>query len=91
MVRAAALRRLGGRLPVEITDDAAYLEPELAALPSIGTPKVQPRRLSTGQAPLEIEQLESQWRMRCTGCGQASPKVQYRWQVFDQTVACRCA
>ena len=27
------------------------------------------------------------WRISCTGCGEASPLVQFRWQVLDQTVA----
>jgi hypothetical protein len=90
-LRAAALELLGPRLAVVPPDGSPYLEPELAALPTIATPKVAPKRLSTGDAPLEIEPLGSAWRMRCTGCGQASAKVQYRWQVFDQTVACRCA
>lgn len=89
-LREAALRMLGPRLPPPARDDAVYLEPGLAALPSITKPKVQPRRLSTGQAPLEIEQKGTEWRLRCTGCGRTSTSVRYRYEVFDQTVACQC-
>ncbi len=76
--------------PKVVADDAPYLELELAALPVIATPRVEPKRLSTGHAPLEIARVGSGWRIRCTGCGEASPRVEFRWQVLDQTVACRC-
>ena len=46
--------------------------------------------LSTGREPLEIARIGSAWRISCTGCGEASPLVEFRWQVLDQTVACRC-
>ncbi len=79
---------------VDGTTDAAtegpYLELALSNLPEIAKPKVQPKRLSTGQAPLEIEQVDSGWRLTCTGCGASSPTVQFRWQVLDETVDCRC-
>ena len=55
-------------------------------LPEIAKPRVKPKRLSTGQAPLEIARIGSAWRISCTGCGEASPLVQFRWQVLDQTV-----
>lgn len=71
-------------------DAGPYLEIALTDLPEIATPKVQPKRLSTGQAPLEIEQVAAGWRLRCTGCGASSPTVQFRWQVLDETVDCRC-
>ena len=58
--------------------------------PQIAKPKVEPKRLSTGQVPLEIARVGDAWRISCTGCGEASPLVQFRWQVLDQTVACRC-
>jgi hypothetical protein len=45
---------------------------------------------SRGQAPLEIARIGSEWRISCTGCGEASRLVQYRWQVLDETVPCRC-
>ena len=70
--------------------DAPYLEIALAEVPEIATPKVQPKRFSTGQAPLEIARIGSEWRISCTGCGEASRLVQYRWQVLDETVPCRC-
>jgi RNA polymerase primary sigma factor len=86
----AAIRALGLRLP-EPTSAPIYLPLELTNLPEIAKPKVEPRRLSTGQMPLEIAQVGSAWRLSCTGCGQASATVQFRWQVLEQTVACRCA
>jgi superfamily II DNA or RNA helicase len=70
--------------------ESPYLELTLSNLPEIAKPKVVPKRLSTGQAPLEIEQVESGWRLTCTGCGRSSPVVQFRWQVLDETVDCRC-
>jgi hypothetical protein len=87
--REAALRALDARLP-RPTPDSPYLELELANLPTIVKPRVEPKRLSTGQAPLEIARIGSSWRISCTGCGEASPPVQFRWQVLEQTVACRC-
>jgi superfamily II DNA or RNA helicase len=85
----AALARLAAKLP---RPDSAtpYLEPELAKLPYVAKPRVEPKRLSTGQRPLEIARIGSAWRISCSGCGEASPVVQFRWQVLDQTVACRC-
>lgn len=87
--RDSVLRGLEARLP-RPKRDAPYLELELANLPQIAKPRVEPKRLSTGQAPLEIARIGSAWRISCTGCGEASPLVQFRWQVLDQTVACRC-
>ena len=69
---------------------APYLELELAPLPVVAKPRVEPKRLSTGQVALEIARIGTGWRISCTGCGEASPPVQFRWQVLDQTVACRC-
>jgi superfamily II DNA or RNA helicase len=83
------IRRLDARLP-QPKPDAPYLEVKLANLPQIATPRVKPKRLSTGEAPLEIARIGPAWRISCTGCGEASPLVQFRWQVLDQTVACRC-
>ena len=86
---AAELERLEARLP-RPTPDAPYLEVELSALPEIAQPRAKPKRLSTGDAPLEIASTGSGWQIRCTGCGETSPLVKFRWQVLDQTVACRC-
>lgn len=99
--RASALARLDGRLPeppppVEVSPsdgpgvDGPYLEVTLADLPEITKPKVQPKRLSTGQAPLEIARVGAGWRISCTGCGESSRPVQFRWQVLEETVDCRC-
>ena len=87
--REAVIRRLDARLP-RPDADAPYLGLELATLPPIAKPRVKPRRLSTGHAPLEIARIGTEWRISCTGCGEASPLVQFRWQVLDQTVACLC-
>ncbi|MDZ4825442.1 MAG: DEAD/DEAH box helicase [Actinomycetota bacterium] len=86
----ATLQRLGAQLP---RADAAteYLEPDLPELPHVAKPRVEPKRLSTGQVALEIAPVGNAWRISCTGCGEASPLVQFRWQVLDQTVPCRCA
>jgi superfamily II DNA or RNA helicase len=70
--------------------DGPYLEIELAELPEIAKPMVKPKRLSTGQAPLEIARVGAAWRISCTGCGESSPPVQFRWQALDQSVVCRC-
>ena len=83
------MRALGARLPRPAGADA-YLPIDLPDLPEIAKPKVQPKRLSTGQMALEIARIGSGWRISCTGCGEASPLVQFRWQVLDQTVDCRC-
>jgi len=84
-----ALAELDARLPAP-APQAPYLEVELAEVPEIATPKVQPKRLSTGQAPLEIARVESAWLIRCTGCGESSRLVQFRWQALEETVDCRC-
>ncbi len=81
---------LGPRLPKPRGPAAPYLELELANLPPIAAPRVERRRLSTGQAPLEIARVGDSWRISCTGCGEASVLVKYRWQVLDETVDCRC-
>ena len=64
--------------------------PSWPSLPVIAKPKVVPKRLSTGQMALEIARIGVGWRISCTGCGESSPLVQFRWQVLDQTVDCRC-
>ena len=87
--REAAIRALDAQLP-RASADAPYLEVALANLPRIVKPRVKPKRLSTGEAPLEIARIGSEWRISCTGCGEASPLVQFRWQALDQTVACLC-
>ena len=86
----AELARLERALP-RPDSAAAYLEPELTELPTVRKPKVEPPRLSTGEVALQIARVGSAWRISCTGCGEASPLVQYRWQVLDETVPCRCA
>lgn len=85
----AAIRRLGFRLPLPDASPT-YLPLALSNLPVVAKPRVEPKRLSTGQVPLEIMQVGSAWRMSCTGCGESSVTVEFRWQVLDQTVACRC-
>jgi RNA polymerase primary sigma factor len=90
------LRELEDRLPSPAAAGAAtdlpapYLEVELAELPEIAKPKARAKRLSTGEAPLEIARVGDGWLISCTGCGESSAPVQFRWQVLDQTVACLC-
>jgi superfamily II DNA or RNA helicase len=86
----AVLETLAARLP-EPAEALPYLAPELIELPRISKPRVAPKRLSTGNEALEIARVGNAWRISCTGCGEASPLVEYRWQLFDQTVDCRCA
>ncbi|MFN0091667.1 MAG: DEAD/DEAH box helicase [Acidimicrobiales bacterium] len=86
---AAVLDRLGARLPPP--GDGPYLAPPELELPAITTPRAAPKRLSTGDAPLEVVGDGSVWRLTCTGCGAASPPTRYRWQALDQTVACTCS
>jgi hypothetical protein len=90
-LQEAVWSRIEPRLPKPERIELPYLELELADLPDIGTPRVPPRRLSTGVSPLEIAELDGGWRMRCTGCGQQSDPVRFRWQVLEGTVECRCA
>jgi len=71
-------------------DAAPYLELALSNLPVIAKPRVEPKRFSTGREPLEIARIGAAWRISCTGCGESSPLVEFRWQVLEQTVACRC-
>jgi len=87
----AELQALEPRLPKPADGDATrYLEVSLSNLPRVAKPKVAPKRLSTGEVALEIQRVGDGWRISCTGCGEASPLVQFRWQVLDQTVPCRC-
>jgi hypothetical protein len=86
----AALARLEPALP-EPDSEPPYLALEFATLPTVKKPKVEPTRLSTGQVALEIARAASGWRISCIGCGESSPPVEFRWQVLDQTVPCRCA
>jgi RNA polymerase primary sigma factor len=92
---SAALREAAAEiavdLPVPDPDEAPYLEIESAEMPEIATPKVEPHKLSTGTSPLAIQAVEKGFRLVCTGCGEASDPVALRFQVHEQTVACRCA
>jgi superfamily II DNA or RNA helicase len=86
----ARLDTLSARLPQPEPDDAPYLEIELPDLPEIATPAAKPKRLSTGHVPLEIARVGDGWRIRCTGCGESSPTVAFRWQALEESVVCRC-
>lgn len=86
----AVWRLLGPRLPEPERATAPYLELDAVELPDIRKPKVEPKRLSTGESPLKLVNVDGAWQMTCTGCGEATPLVRFRWQVQDQTVACRC-
>jgi RNA polymerase primary sigma factor len=88
--RRAELERLEPRLPKPAAAAPRYLEVSLSNLPTVRAPKVAPKRLSTGESALEIARVGDGWLIRCTGCGETSPMVRFRWQVLDQTVECRC-
>ena len=86
----AVWERAEARLPVAADRTLPYLELELTEVPVVSKPRVPPKKLSAGQAPLEIATDGTTWHMRCTGCGGLSPSVRFRWQVLEQTVDCRC-
>lgn len=87
--RDAELQELGARLP-RPEPEGPYLEIELPELPVVAVPAVRPKKLSTGEAPLEIARIGARWRISCTGCGESSPLVEFRWQALEQSVVCRC-
>lgn len=91
-LRAAAWRELGRHRPEPGPEPGAtpYLEMPLVELPDVAQPKPEPKRLSTGASPLAIRPVADGFRLTCTGCGQSSRPVRFRWQVHDETVACRC-
>ncbi len=95
-LRAAAKDELGDLVPEPTPgrgpapDVAPYLEIELGELPEIAAPKAKPKQLSTGASPLTIQHGSDGFRLTCTGCGQSSKPVKFRWQVQDETVTCRC-
>ena len=89
-LRTAADRVLGHRRPGPGPAPASYLEVPIAELPEIAKPKAKPKRLSTGASPLAIRPMADGFRLTCTGCGQSSRPVKFRWQVHEETVACRC-
>ena len=82
---------LDARLPAARARRSRTSSSSSPTCPHISKPRVEPKRLSTGQMALEIARVGDAWRISCTGCGEASPLVEFRWQVLDQTVACRCA
>jgi hypothetical protein len=88
--RRTELERLGALLPKPTDAAPQYLELAVPELPPVAKPKVAPKRLSTGEMALEIARVGDSWRISCTGCGESSRPVQFRWQVLDETVDCRC-
>jgi superfamily II DNA or RNA helicase len=89
--RIEELDRLDALLPKPDDTASRYLEFSLPELPRVAKPRVAPKRLSTGEAALEIARTDAGWQLSCTGCGETSRLVEFRWQVFDETVHCRCA
>jgi superfamily II DNA or RNA helicase len=87
---AQAARLAAVEVPAVDAAAAPYLEVDEVSLPQVTAPKAQPKRLSTGDAPLEIASEGAGWFIRCVGCGAASAPVRFRWQVLDETVDCRC-
>lgn len=88
-VRAVAAETLFGQLPGPGLH-APFVEFEALALPAVSVPKKPSPRLSTGQAPVEVTRTSTGWSIRCTGCGESSNSVEFRWQALDQMIACRC-
>ena len=78
------------RYPDEPVPEPEYLEVELTELPEIGKPKPKKHRLSTGQQPVQLVQVEKGWATRCFGCGATSAPTAFKWQALEQTVACSC-
>ncbi len=89
-IRAKTGAALESSLPAP-GPEAPFVEFQVVKLPEAQVPKKPPRHLSTGQAPVEIARSGEQWSIRCTGCGEMSKPVQFRWQALDQLIACRCA
>jgi RNA polymerase primary sigma factor len=89
MLDERAFEELNLQLPTP--SKTAYLQLDLSPLPHIAKPRVKPKVMSTGDAPLEIARIGREWRISCSGCGEASKLVEFRWQALEQTVACRCA
>ena len=67
-----------------------YLELEEQEMPVIGKPKVQAKRMSTGESPLQLASIGSKWMLRCLGCGEFSTTANFRWEAMELTVDCRC-
>jgi superfamily II DNA or RNA helicase len=89
-LRAVADEELAALLPEPAPAEDRYLAVELADLPEIAKPKVEPKRLSTGVSPLAIQPVSTGFRLVCTGCGETSRPVKFRWQVHEETVSCVC-
>ena len=82
--------------PEEITEWTAetqpYLEMISPELPEITKPKQvrEKPRLSTGEHPVALIAVGSQWALRCTGCEATSEPRTYKWQALDDKVECTC-
>lgn len=74
----------------EAIPEPEYLEVEVAELPQIGKAKPKRHRLSTGQQPVGLVEVEGGWAVRCFGCGATSVPSQFKWQALDRTVQCAC-
>ena len=72
-------------------DPVTYLEVERVTMPELGKPKVQTRRLSTGESPVRVVTMTAGFAVECVGCGALSLPVKFKWQVMDQTVECACS
>jgi RNA polymerase primary sigma factor len=88
--RAAVAHAFANEFRPAVRGDDPYLEFEEPELPRITKPRQKPKVMSTGTVPLEIARVGDGWRISCTGCGEASPLVPFRWQALQQTVDCRC-
>jgi len=77
----------------EWTADAQpYLEMVSPELPEIRQPRQvrEKPRLSTGEHPVALQAVGTQWALRCTGCGVRSEPRAYKWQAMEDKVECTC-
>ena len=77
----------------EWTADAQpYLEMVSPELPEIRQPRQvrEKPRLSTGEHPVALQAVGTQWALRCTGCGVHSEPRAYKWQAMEDKVECTC-
>jgi len=71
-------------------DDRPYLEIEKMVLPELSKERAKKQRLSTGEQPVQLVAVGSEWVVRCVGCGAESEPMKFKWQAMDETVECSC-
>ena len=84
------LSLIAGLLVVYLLTVLGIISVAVLEIPRIAQPKPKRHRLSTGQQPVQLVQVEGGWAMRCFGCGTTSPPASFKWQALDRTVQCAC-